>query len=121
VGYPLRAAGFDGEGMSISIDLHIYEADKLIEALKTWGAKDEVLLKRILEECGTFLGNSYVLLNNEYGGESPYYAVASLLDSAFEGKDSFDLFLFSEFRRKGISYVEDEEVAERLGFELRHE
>lgn len=72
---------------------------------------------------GRFAGDRYVLLNNEYGEMSPYYAVAELIDDAFRGKNSVDIFLDypvkEGFRERSISYVESSEIAEVLGFELQ--
>lgn len=104
--------------MGISIDIHIYDADTLQAKLKTWGATDPELSRKILEACGTFAGDKYILLNNEYGdGYSPYFNVASLFDAAFKLEDSFDIFLDSdnEYSKDGISYVDEYEVAEELG------
>lgn len=108
--------------MGINIDLHVYDSCQLMEELKSKGAAgDDELLRKILEECGRFLGDSYVLLNNEYGdGYSPYYNVATLIDSAFGIEDSFRVFLDLS-KRNGISYVDVHDVAERLGITLKEE
>jgi hypothetical protein len=105
--------------MGISIDLHIYNTHELLAALKAWGAIDDGLTRKILEKCGTFFGDSYVLLNNEYyDGYSPYYNVAHLLNRAFGGSDdhdSFDIFCFEVKSVEGINAVEEGEVADELG------
>jgi hypothetical protein len=106
--------------MGISIDLHIYDYARLMDALEEKGATDRDLAARILARCGHHLGEHYVLLNNEYGEFSPYYKVARLFDAAFKGTDFFDVFL-NLTRRNGISWVDDEDVAEALGIELGDE
>jgi hypothetical protein len=104
--------------MGISIDVNLYEKDKLLQKLEAWGAKDKELTMKILEACGTFLGDTYVLLNNElYDGYSPYYNVAELFDSAFDGEDSFDIFLHEY--REGINAVDLDDVADELGITLK--
>ncbi len=109
--------------MSVSIDLYIYDRDKLFDALTEWGAVDRPLLIRILEYCGTFTGDKYLLLNNEHACDcSPYFNLAVLLDSAFKKKDSFHILLYrNEFKEKGVNYVEVEEAAEELGIEIIEE
>lgn len=104
----------------MSIDLYFFEKEKLLSALETLGAKDKDLTIRILESCGSFAGDQYIILNNEcYDGNNPYYTVATLLDSAFNLENSFDCFL--KQRKDGINYVDEEEIAENLGFNLKEE
>lgn len=104
--------------MGQSIDLHIYELDKLKAALNKRGAQGE-LLDKILAKCGSVFGNNYVLLNNEvWDGGSPYYNLSSLIDSAFGIEDSFDDLLHGKYQTEGINYVELEEVADELGITL---
>lgn len=106
--------------MGISIDVKIYKTAELKAKLREHGATDDQLTQNILEACGMFFGDSYVLLNNEYGdGYSPYYNVAQLFDSAFNRDDFFDIFLKSA--TQGISYVDVGEVAENLGITLRED
>lgn len=105
--------------MGVSIDLYIYNYDSLRKKLSQIGAKDP-LLSQILEECGTVFGDAYVILNNElWDGYSPFYNVATLIDSAFNVKDSFDVFLNT--RESGINAVELYDVAERLEITLDEE
>lgn len=110
--------------MGVSIALHIYNKDELLRQLEEWGAADRILAIKILEECGTFLGDSYVLLNNEFwDGYSPYFNVATLFDAAFHKEDSFDIFLNRKGvgRTEGVNSVEIDEVAERLGITIPEE
>ena len=103
--------------MGISIDIHIYNKSKLIEKLKKWGADNDELTMKILEKCGSFFGDKYILLNNElWDGYSPYYNVTTLLDSAYKKEKSFDIFLFNG--DEGINAVELYEVADELGIEI---
>lgn len=106
--------------MGIDINLYSLEKEKLLNDLETWGAKDKDLTIKILESCGSFVGDQYIILNNECcDGNNPYYSVATLLDSAFHLENSFDCFLNE--RKEGINYVEKEEIAENLGFNLKEE
>ena len=103
--------------MSISVDVYIYNKDLLLSSLKDWGADDKELTIKILDKCGYFTGDSYVILNNElYEDGNPFYKIADLFDSAFKGKNSFDIFLAQ--RSDGINYVEIGDIAEELGIEL---
>jgi len=108
--------------MGISIDLHIYDAAKLQTKLKKWGAKDDQLSRKILEACGTFAGDRYFLLDNEYSdGCSPYYNIATLFNAAFKKDDSFKIFLDSNNKQYGINCVDEQEVAEDLGINLEED
>ena len=108
--------------MGVSIDLKIYDKNKLLKELSDWGATDAELTIKILEKCGHFFGENYVLLNNEYTGDySPYYNVATLFDSAFDKEDSFDIFLHAPTVAYGINYVDAEEVADELGITLKED
>jgi len=109
--------------MGISIDLWIYDRKPLEESLKEWGANNGELLHKILDECGYFTDDKYIILNNEYGDRSPYFAVAQLLDSAFRTPDSFDVFLKLRDHKtmQGISYVDVDEIAEEMGIEIVEE
>lgn len=103
--------------MSVSIDIYIYDKKELFEKLREWGADDDELTVNILESCGTFFENSYVLLNNEcWDGYSPYYNVSTLLDSTFKKEDSFDIFLHSG--TDGINSVDLYGIADKLGIEI---
>lgn len=103
----------------MSIDLNIYDKQELLENLEKWGADNKELLMKILEACGTFIADKYVLLNNEYYGDgSPYYNVATLVDSAFKKGNSFNVFCGGTKSEEGINYVEAHEVADALGFEI---
>lgn len=116
--------------MGINIDLHVYDAAALTAALEAKGAvgKDG-LLRRIMEKCGLFVGDRYLLLNNEYyDGHSPYYQLAKLIDSAFEVRESFHVILELTYDRKGapfhesvVNHVDAGEVAEELGIVLKEE
>jgi len=108
--------------MGISIDLHIYNTYDLLAGLREWGAEDRELSIKILENCGSFFGSSYVLLNNEYyDGGNPYYNVAKLFDSAFKKEDSFNVFCFKVTSVEGKNWVEVDDIAAELGFEIIEE
>lgn len=112
--------------MGISIMPYFYEEQPLIEALKKDGAEDEVLLRKIMEKFGTFLGNKYILLHNEYYQDyNPYFELADVLNSAFDykGNDGCKFWhtYFKVTHTSGISAASAEEVAEELGIELIRE
>jgi len=103
--------------MGLSVDLYIYNYENLIKKFMEIGADSE-LLKRILTECGSVSGNKYVLLNNEhYDSSNPFNTVCDLIDSAFNIKDSIDIFL--EGYEIGINYIDRYEASERLGIYLK--
>lgn len=105
--------------MGISIDLYIFEYAKLMKKLIKLGA-EEILLYKILTECGTISGGKYILLNNEkHDDGNPFNIVCDLIDSAFNVRDSIDVFL-DDFKM-GKNYVDRNEAAEKLGITLRDE
>lgn len=105
--------------MSISIDLHICDKASLLSAFREWGATDEDLLVKIMSEFGLFTGDLYIILNNEYYSDNPYYGLPRLIDAAFGKEDSFDVLLDICYDKnvssEGINYAEVGEIAERLG------
>lgn len=105
--------------MSVSINLYIFDNEKLMRKLIDLGA-EIVLLAKILRKCGTVSGGRYFLLNNErHDDGNPFNTVCSLIDSAFNMKDSIDVFLDDyEF---GVAYVDRYNVADKLGITLRDE
>ena len=114
-------AGISQRCLDIAIDVKIYKWESLCLALIAKGVPEaeRPKLESILKECGSVSGETYVLLNNEYYGDyNPFYNVATLIDSAFNVEDSFDVFLEGEY---GVSSVEMEDVAEKYGFELKEE
>lgn len=106
--------------MGLNIRLRIYDKKELIKKLHAWGASDEKLTMKILERCGSFIGDKYVLLNNGlWEGTDPYFNVSILFDFAFERDDSFNIFLHSG--TDGIDSVELSGVADELGIDLRED
>ena len=84
------------------------------------GATDVELSHKILDACGSFFGDKYVLLNNEFYDEyNPYFKVSYLFDSAFNKEDSSDVFLRGAKQEEGINSVDVDEVAEELGIKLK--
>lgn len=103
--------------MSQSVDVNIYDKEKLLQALRDWGANNDDLTNKILAEFGTFAGDKYILLNNEFYGEfNPYYNLATVMDRAYQHPDSFDVLLDfnNEYSTEGTSSVEVWDVCERL-------
>lgn len=109
--------------MSVSIDVKILDHGDLLDRLEGAGVtndKPSGLLLSILDACGRHLGDCYVIMNNEYGdGYSPWYNIIRLIDSAY-GVDCSDVF-YKTKQTKGISYVDLEEVAEKLGITIEEE
>lgn len=108
--------------MGVSIDFYIYNKQTLLSELDIWGADSPQLTHDILSACGTFFGESYVLLHNEYYGDyNPYFIVAELLDAAFkknQKRDAFDIILHCPGKQRGGDAVEKEDVAGKLGLKL---
>lgn len=108
--------------MGVNIDIHIYDKKELVEGLKNWGANNEQLLNKILDACGKFTTIEYIVLHNEYYSDgNPYFNLSSLLDSAFNKKDSFDVLCCKVKSKRGVNFVDEYEVAEELGFEINEE
>jgi hypothetical protein len=110
--------------MGMSVDVHSYDYEKLVEKLQKIGASDKALLEKILAKFGERIGDRYILVNNEYWDEyNSYYNLPNLIDSAFGIKDSFDIFLNGEdCDRRDVNFnASDCEVAEELGIELLEE
>lgn len=110
--------------MSISIELKFYRKDELLKRLEEWGATDKELTVAILEACGSFIGDTYILLNNEHWNDlNPYYGLSFLLDHAYKKaaseKDSIDIILDED--GEGVNAIDTEEIAEKLGINLNSE
>lgn len=101
--------------MGICIDLNIYKAESLIQRFKDIGVEDEERIRAILSDCGRFVGDEYIILNNEYYDEyNPYYSVIDILDTAF-GIES-QTQVFHEVREtEGINSVDRVELFEKYG------
>jgi len=105
--------------MSISIDLYAYNHKSLVDDLIKIGCSDNILLDKILTTCGDVFGESCIILCNEHCDDgNPYYNIATLIDSAFNISDSFNVFFYNETKKEGINYVDIYEVAEELGIKL---
>jgi len=100
--------------MGISIDVHIYDTEKFLRALKDKGASEPMLTK-ILSEFGTFTRDSYILLNNELYDENPYYSCIEIIDKYFNIDSHWDCFLNREIFTEGINFADKYDVLERLG------
>ena len=108
--------------MGISIDVHMYNKPALLDALQKWGATDLDKAVRILEQFGTFAGDTYVLLNNEYyDGGNPYYGLLNVLDKAFGRDDVHTKVFLTDLRTEGISWADEREIAEELGINMDDE
>ena len=109
--------------MGINIDLHVFDYEAFMDRLSEVGASDRGRINAILDECGHRLADKYVLLNDEYHEDSnPYYTLFSLLDAAFGlddlRKNSHGAAMDTPGWNKGISGIDRDDVAARLGITL---
>lgn len=111
--------------MGRSVDAYIYNANELIAAFKRDGAHDEAQLREALGKFGTFIGDDYLLVNNEfYDGDNPYYGLSPVLRSIFTYTGSedgfFDTYLRAP-RREAVTCANASDVACEIGIELNEE
>lgn len=100
--------------MGISIDLYIYDANKLKQSFINAGATDEALLTKIMSGFGTFLADKYLIVNNEYGSEySPYYNLTGAIGKVFKIKDCY-MKMYDQERDSGICWANEGEVLGEL-------
>jgi len=119
--------------MGMSVDAYAYKAHAVVDSFEKQGADNPELLRKIMEACGNFIDDSYVIMYNELWSDgNPAWKLGQLLDSAFTHKplevsewdQEFEIPCHGEHkidRIEIINYVEDYEVAEALGFELKEE
>lgn len=77
--------------MGVNIDIHSYDYNELVDGIQKYTrTKDIKLIKYVLEQCGSHIGDRYIILNQELWEDySAYYNVASVIDELFNVDDSF--------------------------------
>lgn len=117
--------------MSIDVDLHRVDFNKYYKSLnkKFPQINDEVLLRRVMSEFGTFItDNDFIILHNEYYEDGICtWNMDKTIAKAFNLKDNaepeswgaeFDVQdSFFEAREMLISYKEFYEACENLGLD----
>lgn len=106
--------------MSIVVEMRFFNTEDLLKGLQSEGVTDLPLAKSLLDKCGEFIGDTYVLLHNEYyTSESPAHIVDELFREVFELSvpylDSFDKYNKCS---DGISNYELEQINKDLDLGL---
>lgn len=80
--------------MSVSVCVHKYNAKPLIQKIATVCKTDDVaLIEQVLSMCGTFVGDYYILLQNDFWEEyNAYFQVSTILEKVFEVEGKVDVF-----------------------------
>ena len=77
---------------------------------------DEDLLTKIMLEFGEVIGDSYIILDNEYYEDGDcFYNLPNMIDKVFNTEDSFDVLL--KQRELLLSYKELYDAYDNLGLE----
>ena len=103
--------------MGIDIDVYKYNLKKLKKSfMELPEVNDEDLLTKIMLEFGEVIGDSYIILDNEYYEDGNcFYNLSSMIDQVFETKDSFNVLL--DQRESVLSYKELYDAYNNLGLE----
>lgn len=109
--------------MGMSIDLHSYDAEKLIGSIANYfGTSDVEKIREIMACCGEFISDRYLLLNNELWEDyNAYYQISEVLESAFGSEEKQDVFSKCICYSKGSDHKEIcvgkeiDEIYESLG------
>ncbi len=84
------------------------------------------MLDFILDSFGSTIGDTYILLNNEFWEEYDcYYNISIVIDKVFNVEHSFGCFLNNETRENLISGVLEydvlEEIEEKFGIKVEYD
>lgn len=103
--------------MGRSVELKVGNYDTILNQLvESFKIEDVEFLEKVLLSFGEKLGDSYVLLHNEYYEEfNSYFNVSEFIDRYYN-VDSFRVFL--DNMSEGVSNMNAYEVADSLGVEL---
>ncbi|ECW8281592.1 hypothetical protein KX878_002749 [Listeria monocytogenes] len=77
--------------MGISIDLHSYDYEALVEGIQSYTkAENTEVIRKILLIGGNVIGDKYIILNNElWEDNSSYYNVPNALERLYKVDDVF--------------------------------
>lgn len=103
--------------MGRAVELKVGNYDTVLNKLvDKFEIEDVEFLEKVLLSFGEKLGDSYVLLHNEYYEEfNSYFNVAEFIDRYYD-VDSFNVFL--DNMTEGVSNMNTYDVADNLGVEL---
>ena len=117
--------------MGCSVDLYSYNKNNLKQNIFNKcqiepSEQNCKILDFILDEFGSTIGDTYILLNNEFWEEyNCYYNISSVIDKVFNVKHSFDCFLNDETKEDLISSVLEsdvlEEIEKNFGIEVEYD
>ena len=118
----------DGKRMSMSVCLYSYKADELECAIaEYYQTKDIEKIDDILSAAGSFIGDRYLLLQNDFWEEyNAYFNLPSALDSAFGSEERHDVFGKCFCYPKDVEWEEIcvgktiEDLYEECGIEEKH-
>ena len=103
--------------MGYNIDVYKFKFKELKKSfMELPEVNDEDLLTKIMLEFGEVIGDSYIILDNEYYEEwNCFYNLSSMVDKVFKTEGSFDVLL--KQRTPLVSYKELYDAYDNLGLE----
>lgn len=103
--------------MGYNIEVYKYNLKKLKKSfMELPEVNDEDLLTKIMLEFGEVIGDSYIILDNEYYEDGNcFYNLPNMIDKVFNTEYSFDVLL--KQRELLLSHKELYDAYENLGLE----
>ena len=103
--------------MGYDIEVYKYNLKKLKKSfMELPEVNDEDLLTKIMLEFGEVIGDSYIILDNEYYEDGNcFYNLPNMIDKVFNTENSFDVLL--KQREFLLSHKELIDAYENLGLE----
>ena len=103
--------------MGCNIDVYKYNLKELKKSfMELPEINDEDLLTKIMLEFGEVIGDSYIILDNEYYEDGDcFYNLPNMIDKVFNTEGSFDVLL--KQRESLLSYKELYDAYDNLGLE----
>ena len=103
--------------MGYDIEVYKYNLKELKKSfMELPEVNDEDLLTKIMLEFGEVIGDSYIILDNEYYEDGDcFYNLPNMIDKVFNTEDSFDVLL--KQRESLLSYKQLCDAYDNLGLE----
>lgn len=101
--------------MGLGVELYKYNYNELIDAIAEHVESDDfTLIKKVLLSCGEKIGDSYIIVRNDFWDEmDPYFTLFNLLDNIFNVSDTFSK-IYKLKMEELISVVDFEKTLEIL-------